>query len=169
MHRITVGSRNAAKVEAVRRACRTLDWTDHAIEGVPIEVAPTQPWGEAATRAGAVARARGARDAGPADWGIGLEGGLVDDAEGVLVSSWIAAAHHDGRLGLARTASFYLPESVAAWVRAGYALGLAWRHAAGVADIGESEGTVGRVSGGRIVRAELYAEAVVLALQTAQG
>jgi len=168
MQRVAVGSSNPAKVDAVGRAFDELDPHDHEIVTAEVAGAPDQPWSEAATRTGAIARARAAAESASGDWGIGLEGGLCEDDIGLLVTSWIAALHTDGGVGLARTAAFYLPNGIAAHVRAGHELAEAWRLAHGVDGIGRGGGTVGRLTGGRVDRARLYTEAVVIAVMQAR-
>ena len=167
MQHVTVCARNPAKSEAVRRAFEELHPGAFTLHTHETDGGTDQPWGERATRAGAAARARSAREAEDAHWGIGLEGGLVEDETGILVTSWIAACRADGRLGLARTPGFYLPEEIAALVRAGHELAVAWREARGIERIGSGGGTVGQLTGGHLDRARLYADAVVLAVTLA--
>ncbi len=164
MQRVGVGSSNPAKVAAVRRAFDELAPHDHEIVPAETDGGRDQPWSEAATRDGAIARARAAIEPAGRDWGIGLEGGLAEDDAGLLVTSWIAALRAHGGIGLARTAAFYLPEGIAADVRAGHELAEAWRRAQGIEGIGRGGGTVGRLTRGRVDRARLYSDAVVLAV-----
>lgn len=168
MQRVAVGSTNPAKLEAVRQAFAELHPGAFEVEAIATADADDQPWGEAETRTGALRRARAALDApAAADWGIGLEGGMARDDAGILVTSWIAACHRDGRQGLARTAGFYLPQELAAEVRQGTELAEAWTRSRGVEGVGRGEGTVGVLSGGRVARARLYRDAVVLAVSLA--
>lgn len=169
MTRVAVGSTNPAKTEAVRRAFDELAPGALVLVPVAADGGSDQPWGEATTRDGAVARARRALERASADWAIGLEGGLVADDADLLVTSWIAAVRADGALGLARTAGFHLPAAIAERVRAGEALAAAWRTVHGIEHIGRGGGTVGRLTRGRVDRARLYAEAVVLAVSLADG
>lgn len=170
MHRVAVGSTNPAKIEAVRQAFNELHPGEAEVHSLAIDGTDDQPWGEAPTRDGALLRARRALDAQPvADWGIGLEGGMTRDDAGVLVTSWIAACHRDGRQGLARTAGFYLPGAIAAEVRDSVELAEAWTRAQGMEDVGRGGGTVGVLTGGRVDRARLYRDAVVLAVALATG
>lgn len=164
MQRVAVGSTNPAKIKAVRRAFDELHRAD--FELCPVETGgdDVQPWGEDATRHGAIQRARQALADEDADWGVGLEGGMVRDVGGILVTSWIAACHTDGGLGLARTASFYLPGEITELVLAGHELADAWQQARGIEQIGRNGGTVGLLTGGCIDRTRLYGEAVVLAV-----
>lgn len=168
MQRVAVGSTNPAKIKAVRRAFDELYRADFELCPLETDGGDAQPWGEDATRHGAIQRARQALADENADWGIGLEGGMVRDDGGILVTSWIAACHTDGGLGLARTASFYLPGEITELVLAGHELADAWQQARGIEHIGRNGGTVGLLTHGRIDRARLYGEAVVLAVAQAQ-
>lgn len=168
MQRVAIGSTNPAKIEAVRRAFDELHRGDFELKPAETDGAEVQPWGEDATRHGAIKRARQALAAEDADWGIGLEGGMVRDDGGILVTSWIAACHADGGLGLTRTASFYLPGEITELVLAGHELADAWHKARGIERIGRDGGTVGLLTHGRIDRTRLYSEAVVLAVALAQ-
>ena len=80
---VAVGSCNPVKVEAVRRAFAAA-FPDSEVtvskHDVPSGVSD-QPRGEEETRLGAQQRARGAlAAAAAADYGVGLEGGVVDAA-----------------------------------------------------------------------------------------
>lgn len=169
MQRVAVGSTNPAKIEAVHRAFDELYPGDFALEPVACDGGNAQPWGEDDTRRGALERARAARAGTGADWGIGLEGGLVSDAGGILVTSWIAACEAGGEPGLARTAGFYLPPAIADRVLAGHDLAEAWRQARGLERVGRGGGTVGLLTAGWIDRARLYGEAVMLAVTIARA
>lgn len=170
VQRIAVGSSNPAKIEAVRRAFGELYPDAFELQSVETDGGLSQPWDEESTRAGALHRARaalaGVTDAG---WGIGLEGGMVRDDSGILVTSWIAACRSDGSTGLARTAGFYLPPEIADAVREGGELAKAWARIRGIEHVGRKDGTVGLLTHGRFPRARLYAEGVVLAVALANG
>lgn len=169
MLQIAVGSTNPAKIEAVSRAFDELNFGDFDVEAVAFDGADAQPWGERSTRQGAVDRARAARTAIDADWGIGLEGGMIRDDRGILVTSWIAACRTGSDPGLARTAGFYLPPGITDLVLAGHELADAWQQACGLQGIGRSGGTVGLLTGGRIDRTRLYSESVILAVTMARS
>ncbi len=167
---VAVGSTNPTKGEAVRRAFAELDGAEPSLRAVSTPETAAQPWGEEQTREGALVRARAALSTvADADWGIGLEGGLVRDETAILVTSWIAACRHDGTTATARTAGFYLPPSVAAAVLDGVELTAAWHRIAGHEAIGRKGGTVGLLTGGVLPRSRLYADAVLLAVALARN
>ena len=63
----------------------------HAEQAAAESGVPDQPWGDEETIRGALARARAARVALDADWGIGIEGGVIASAhESVRTCAWAA-------------------------------------------------------------------------------
>lgn len=172
---VAVGSTSPAKVGAIREAVLgSLADLFPAVRDVRGVAAPSgvpaQPIGDAQTRAGARERARGALErVDDADLAFGLEGGVAFDEEGTAWAfSWVAAIDRHGTCGLARSAAFALPGELAEQLRAGAELGDAIDRTFGV-DRGETRlkdgpGAVGLLTAGRIVRAELFRDAVVLAL-----
>src|SRR5712692_5676262 len=99
--RAAIGSTNPAKVAAVREALAKLA---PACEVIPLDVPSGvghQPFGDVATRAGALERARKALVAIGADIAFGLEGGVELDGERVWLLSWVAAIDASGRQGYA--------------------------------------------------------------------
>ncbi len=178
--RIVVGSENPVKVEAVRRAfARVFDEEEHALEGVRVPSGvPDQPWGEEETRRGASNRARAAAERRPdADAWVGVEGGVARGAEdgedagrtgggasAELYAFARVAVILGGRTGESASGRFLLPGPVAELVRAGAELGEADDRVFGRSGSKREEGAVGLLTGGAVTRAELYAQAVALAL-----
>ena len=172
---VAVGSTSPAKVGAIRTAVLgSLADLFPAVQDVRGVAAasgvPAQPIGDAQTRAGAERRARGALERlADADLAFGLEGGVAFDEEGTAWAfSWVAAVDRRGSLGLARSAAFALPDALTRQLRDGAELGDAIDRTFGV-DRGETRlkdgpGAVGLLTAGRIVRSELFRDAVVLAL-----
>ena len=98
---VAVGSTNPVKIGAVR-AVLTRIAPHVSVEGVAVESGVSdQPWGDEETIKGAVARARAARLALDADWGVGIEGGVIDE-DGTIVRTcaWAAIVGRDGRPGV---------------------------------------------------------------------
>src|SRR5258708_13432447 len=121
---IAVGSTNPVKIAATRDALMRL--MPHArVDGVAAASGvPDQPWGDDETIRGAVARARAARVALDADFGVGIEGGVVDAAEGrVRTCAWAAVVSRDGREGVGGSLSLELPPQTARLVRDAMELG----------------------------------------------
>lgn len=163
-----MGSLNPAKVQPVRDVFCTW-WPNAQVEGaaVPSGV-PSQPIGEAQTRAGAVHRARAALALlGTEDgWGVGLEGGVqFEGTNGRLFGIVAVARTQRGRVQLevSRTADLRLPPQVAARVRAGEELGPVMDELLGVSGIQRGMGSVGALTGGLVTRADVWRQAVALA------
>ena len=171
---VAVGSCNPVKVEAVRRAFAAA-FPDSEVtvskHDVPSGVSD-QPRGEEETRLGAQQRARGAlAAAAAADYGVGLEGGVVDAASGGLESIGCMAIvrGRDGRESVSRTASFPLPPRVARLVRGeepGYGkMELGAADDVVFNDIGSKQkgGAVAKVTNGLLDRARYYEHALLCA------
>ena len=113
---------------------------------------------------GACQRTRAARVALPecSHW-VGLEGGIEEGEHGMAAFAW-AVVLSGGRIGRARSGTFYLPPPVAALVREGHELGEADDIVFGRTGSKQEEGAIGLLTLGAIDRAGLYAHAVTLAL-----
>jgi len=194
MH-VAVGSTNPVKVDAVRTAFGTAfeqnlgDALNVCGFDVPSGVAD-QPWGDDATRAGALNRAVSAAAAfsaahgrGP-DFAVGLEGGALDDDVAVAhpdviglhsqvqCFAWMAVLRPgcgSPSWGLARTATFELPPRVVALMRGvdgkpPMELGHADDAVFGDVNSKQKGGTVSKCTSGRIDRTAYYVHALHLAL-----
>lgn len=163
MTTIAVGSKNPAKLQAVRTGFGEGDFEIQGVDS-PSGVSH-QPIGDQETRLGALNRARHALFAAPAaEFGIGLEGGVsvVDGA--MYCFAWCAILHRDGRTGWASTGRCELPPRVADLVVHGMELGAADDLVFERTNSKQGDGAVGLLTGGRIGRATFYAPAVTMAL-----
>jgi inosine/xanthosine triphosphatase len=162
---IAIGSRNPAKIEAVRAgAALVLDDIDVISVDVDSGVR-AQPFGDEEMIAGALQRARAALTAeAAAHYGIGLEGGVSELAEGLFATAWCVAVDRAGQAGYASAGHFQLPQRVADLVRDGMELGHADDVVFGRSNSKHGEGSIGLLTAGKIVRAQYYAPAVVRAL-----
>jgi inosine/xanthosine triphosphatase len=127
---------------------------------------PDQPISDATTLLGAQNRAANARALEPdADYWVGIEGGIDEDETGLLRNfAWVVVIAKDGRIGKARTATYYLPKETAELVRGGMELGKADEVVFGGRNSKQKNGSVGLLTGDVIDRRGYYVEAVVLAL-----
>ena len=161
-----VGSLNPIKLQAVRDAAiQFFDGVEVLAVAVPSGVS-AQPFGDEEMIAGATQRAQAAlhTQASTADYGVGLEGGVLELKEGMFACAWCAVVHLDGVLGLASTGRFLLPLRVAELVRGGMELGYADDVVFGRSNSKQNEGAVGILTHGRLTRAQFYSPAVLLAL-----
>ncbi|HET8567749.1 MAG TPA: inosine/xanthosine triphosphatase [Candidatus Limnocylindria bacterium] len=161
--RIAVGSANPAKVAAARTALARIA---PAADVVTVEVAggvPLQPVGDAETRAGALERARRAIRAADADLGIGLEGGVVHDADRTWLVSWAAVVDREGRVGEAG-ARMPLPAATRTRLLAGEELGPIIDDLFGVVEAKTQSGAIGLLTRGAVTRTEAFAQLIGMAL-----
>src|SRR3954470_8175717 len=108
--RITVGSKNPVKLAAVRAVVvRLVDAVTVEAVAVPSGV-PDQPFGDEETIRGAIERARAARERLDADYGVGLEGGVVEMGDGTMrTCAWAAVVSRSGRHGVGGSLAMPLP------------------------------------------------------------
>lgn len=166
-HRLTkigIGSTNRVKVRAAQNV---LSHIHPRARFLPMEVASgvnIQPKGERETRQGAVNRAKRVLIAADADWGVGLEGGIVETPFGMMTTAWCAIVDREGRTGLGGATNMLLPDSVAQLVRAGAELGDAMDLVTGIRDVKHKMGAIGILTRGLTDRRRSYEYLVKLAL-----
>ncbi|KAM3512308.1 hypothetical protein MY11210_004021 [Beauveria gryllotalpidicola] len=165
---VIVASKNPLKMLATQEGFkRMFPDADFAFEARAVgSGVADQPLSDQETLQGALTRARNARELAPAAmYCVGLEGGVHTTAEGeVQAFAWIVVLAHDGTVGRARTATFFLPRETTELLRGGLELGDADNLLHGKTNSKHQTGTVGILTGDAITRQSYYAEAVVLAL-----
>jgi inosine/xanthosine triphosphatase len=163
--RIAVGSTNPVKIGAVR-AIVTTRWPDAHVEGIAVaSTVRDQPFGDDETIRGAVARATAARDALGAELGVGIEGGVVEHADGHMwTCAWAAVVDGSGKQGVGGSLAMQLPSSVAGLVRQGMELGHAMDQLIGARDTKRGAGAVGILTDGMVDRQRAYEVLVMYAL-----
>jgi inosine/xanthosine triphosphatase len=162
--RAAIGSTNPAKVAAVREALAKLA---PACEVTALDVPSGvghQPFGDAATRAGAMERARKALVASGADIAFGLEGGVELDGGRVWLLSWVAAIDAAGREGYASGLRMLLPPSLGRGLREGAELGVLIDELFGVKDSKTASGAIGLLTNGAVSRTDAFADLVAMSL-----
>lgn len=161
-----VGSQNPVKTACVREAVSEV-WPLAEVAGIGTESGVSaQPMTEEETFEGAVNRARSALTLLPdSSYGVGVEGGLVDQPNGMWAFAVVVIAGRDGFLSHGQTGRFRLPEGVANLIRhEGLELGHADDRFFGRENSKQKEGAIGILSDGRISRMTLYKPAVTFAL-----
>ncbi len=156
---------NPVKINAARSVIERVD-ADADVRGVAVESGvPDQPWGDDETIRGAVARARAARETLDADWGVGIEGGVVASPDGsVRTCAWAAIVSRDGTQGVGGSLSLELPRAVADLVRGGVELGHAMDAVTGEHNVKQGVGAVGLLTGGLVTRQQAYEVLVAYAM-----
>ena len=162
---IAVGSTNPVKIRAVKNMARKLPlWAGAKI--VALEVpsgVPAQPRGDQQTQRGAIQRARAARQAANADWGVGLEGGIIENEFGSMTCAWVAIVDRRGRLGIGGSTNLLLPRQIAARLKRGVELGDAMDEFAQLRGVKRKMGAIGVLTKGLFDRRRSYEFMVALA------
>ncbi|MBT7499301.1 MAG: DUF84 family protein, partial [Candidatus Pacebacteria bacterium] len=121
---IYVGSTNPVKINSVINAASET-WPEVQVQGFKTASGiPEQPIGDLVTKQGAENRARSILEIAKKEGikkdflGVGLEGGVFDDDEGVMWTTvWIAVIDLEGDIYHANGARFPVPEIVADRIR----------------------------------------------------
>lgn len=162
---IAIGSTNPTKTRAVENVLRVL----HSdLQIVTLEV-PTgisaQPVGDQETRRGAFNRAQAVLALTDAEWGFGLEGGVVETEFGLMTNAWCVVVARDGRVGVGGSANMLLPDAIAQRVmQDGLELGEAMDEYANTQDVKRGKGAIGILTRGLLDRQGAYEYIVKLAL-----
>ena len=162
---IAVGSTNPVKIGAVRAVLSKL--APHAtVEGIAVpSTVADQPFGDEETIRGARARAIAAREQLVADLGVGLEGGVVELANGSMQTcAWAVVVDARGTSGVGGSLAMPLPPSVAAMIRDGVELGVAMDRLVGAHGTKQGSGAVGILTNGLVDRQRAYEILVIYAL-----
>ena len=160
--RVSVGSTNKVKVEAVKQALEP--YFDPEVIGVQAnsDVSP-QPLGDDAFR-GARNRALHALELAKCDLAVGVEGGIIDLGGRRYAFAAISIVDTEGRESSATTGLFPLPLESLRLVDEGLELGEAMDRITGIADVKHGPGAVGVLTRGVIDRTALYRHGTTLAL-----
>jgi inosine/xanthosine triphosphatase len=162
--RVAVGSTNPVKVAAVEAVLSRCGWAPSVTSLAVASGVRDQPFGDAETIAGATQRARAALEAGDADLGVGIEGGVVDEDGAMRTCAWAAVVARDGRIGVGGSLAMPLPARVAALVRDGVELGHAMDRLTSTHGTKHGAGAVGILTAGLVDRQRAYETLVTYAL-----
>ncbi|OVE84586.1 DUF84 family protein [Natronolimnobius baerhuensis] len=161
MH-VAVGSTNPVKLEAVEE---TLERFDPTVTAVAVDSGiPEQPWSVAETITGAENRARRALTADPADYGVGLEGGVArfEETPGLYLIMWAAVTDGE-RLERGGGPSIRLPDHIANRLEDGQELGPVMDDVCNTNAIAETTGAAGVLSADLLDRAGALGDALACA------
>lgn len=160
-----VGSTNPVKIQCVTAAAAPF-WPAAEVRGVNTDSGVSnQPASEQEMFIGARNRAQQSlQQVAEATHGVGIEGGVLDTAEGMWAFAWVVIVDRAGRVGKGQTGRFLLPEGVAQLVRDGLELGEADDRFFGRENSKQKEGAIGLLSNGKLDRLRLYQQGVTFAL-----
>jgi inosine/xanthosine triphosphatase len=161
---VGVGSKNPVKLAAARAVIGRVA-SGARVESVSVEsTVRDQPFGDEETITGALARARGAREAVGGQLGIGIEGGVVDANGSMRTCAWAAVVDVTGREGVGGSLAMPLPQVVAELVRNGVELGEAMDRLTGERNTKQHQGAVGILTAGLVNRQAAYEVILAYAL-----
>ena len=163
--KIAVGSMNSVKYEAVQAVIGAFFGGETTVVPVAVDSGvPPQPV-DGQISAGARSRAKRAMAATDADWGVGIEAGVIRQPGNLppVVVQIVAIADRDERVTWGMSPGFELPSGVVARLQTGQTLAEAMAAVYGEAfDVGQ--GAIAALSGGRITRADLTRTAVEMSV-----
>ncbi len=164
--KVLVGSENPVKRGAVEEAFGLFfDISEVLGIAVPSEV-PDQPINDE-TLFGARHRARALRavdEAHRADYFVGIEGGIVEQAGRVFAFGGMCVVDQQGHEALGSSPYFELPPEVARRVLAGHELGLVMDELTGQQNSKHKGGAIGHFTRGVMDRRALYVAGLVVTL-----
>ena len=167
MKTIVVASTNPVKIRSAQEGFqRMFPEEQFSAQGTTVDSGVAhQPMTDTETLSGARNRATNAKRAKPdADFWIGIEGGVDLMGTGMHAFAWVVILSGGTEHGEARSASFLLPDSLAALVRAGMELGEADDQVFGRQNSKQANGAVGLLTANAVDRETLYVMPVILAL-----
>lgn len=161
--RVAVGSMNPVKISAVEEVFSKVFGS---VEVIPIPVdsgVSEQPIGFD-TPMGAENRAKRALEAAGADYGVGIEGGLIELGGRWYNLGFIVIVDSTGFMGMGTSGWFELPPSFLERLKKGEELAEIVDGFLGVEGVGRREGAVGFLTGNRVTRRALYIHGLYLAI-----
>lgn len=162
---IAIGSMNPAKIKAAEEACRKI--FSERFKVLPVEVpnTPKQPKSDGEMIKGAIYRAKIAKKKTNADYGIGMEGGIIKNSYGVFVKGWVAVIDNSGTLGLASTVSVQIPDYIWGILSKNQSLELEdiMIKISGIPNIGNSVGAIGFIANNHYDRMRAFRDALLCA------
>jgi len=160
LYTIGVGSKNPAKLKAVKRLFEPLGSAVISVD-VPSGVS-AMPQSDRETRQGAVNRSLAVLRESQAEIGIGLEGGVMDIDGDMYLCNWGALSDRNGCTITAAGARIKLPEALRDGILSGLELGDVIDRYAAKKDVRKAEGTVGILTNGRLPRDDMFYHIVTL-------
>ena len=160
-----MGSTNPVKVKATKEAFESFFNKKIEVEGIKVDSGvPEQPWGEEETIRGAGNRARKSLKIEGADYGVGLEGGVMEIEGKLFECAWVVIEDRFGKKGLGGGLYFELPDRVAELIRKGGELGPIMDELTKEKDVKKKGGAIGIFTKGALTRKQAYVHLVLQAL-----
>ena len=159
-----MGSTNPTKVRAVKEVFSDLFSREFVLKVKGVEVdpgIPGEPWGEDVLKG---ARNRALLALGDADYGVGIEAGLIMSFGEVLGVQYCAVVDRTGAFTVGHGPGFRFPPKVLEEIENGRTVSEAMEAITGIKDIGRKGGAVDHLTKGVLNRTQLTRSAVLMAM-----
>jgi inosine/xanthosine triphosphatase len=163
--KVAVGSTNPVKISATKNVFKQVYGL--LAEIISVEVDPGvshTPFGEDQIVKGAINRAIKAIRSTNAEFGVGMEGGIVEKFGKYFLTGWCAIVDKNGYISLASSVYLPLPKKFVDVVKQGKELGLVLEEYTGIKDIKKKEGAIGVLTSGYKDRLSAWESALIYAL-----
>jgi inosine/xanthosine triphosphatase len=98
------------------------------------------------------------------EFGVGLEGGVNEEAAGLMLLGWVVILNRDGTESVACTAKIPLPKMLAERILSGEELGPVMDEVLSETDTAKKGGASGALTAGLVMRQDKFQMAVAYAL-----
>ncbi len=162
---VAIGSKNPTKIRPVRKIFKKY-FKDISIESYEVSSGVSdQPLSEDEIYEGALNRAKEVLKKAPdAEYGVGIEGGIVENSFGINEKSIVVIADRKGNIGVGISAALFLPRKVTRHIDEGKNLTQAIDSVFGTKDVGKGIGAYGTFTKGVVTRASGMEHAIAFAL-----
>jgi len=161
--KLAVGSTNPIKIQAVMEAFKET-FGDVEVRGIKVDSKVSdQPFKDEVIK-GSVNRAKNALKLTGADFGIGIEGGVMKLGERWYNLGFVAIVDQEGGMGTGTSGWFECPPIILELLKSGRELGEVMDDLTGRRDTKKQEGAIGVFTKGKVSRKDLYKHGVFMAL-----
>jgi len=162
--KITIGSTNPVKVNAVKQVLKPLYPKASYVSVNTDSQVGDQPMSIKATKTGAKNRAQSALKTTQADMAVGLEGGIFEIDDRMYSFAWCAVTDKTGKTSFGGGMCFPLPPKIAKAIDQGGELGPLMDKLTGKKDIKKKGGSISILTNGLTTRIKGYKELIRMAL-----
>jgi inosine/xanthosine triphosphatase len=162
--KVAVGSTNPVKIQAVKEVFKKVFGKEVEIINVKADSGvSTQPFKEDIIK-GSVNRAKKALKLTDADFGVGIESGVMKIGEKWYNLGFITIIDKKGNVGTGTSGWFECPYNILKELENGKELGQVISEITGRVDVQRQEGAIGVFTKGKVTRRELYKHGIFMAL-----
>jgi len=162
--KVAVGSTNPVKIQSVKEVFNEVFGKEVEIVSVKADSrVSNQPFKEDIIQ-GSVNRAKNALKLTDADFGVGIESGVMKFGEKWYNLGFIAIIDKKGNMGTGTSGWFECPSGVLKELENGKELGQVISAMTGIVDVQRQEGAIGIFTKGKVTRKELYKHGIFMAL-----